>query len=83
LELKSDKDEIAAISKTEYLKKKLCGISNYGLLLKLADRLHNMLDHPTDLMKKSTIEIIEYIQHNRKLTNSQMAITREILRVCR
>jgi GTP pyrophosphokinase len=83
LELKSDKDEIAVIGKTEYLKKKLCGISNYGLLLKLADRLHNMSDHPTDLMKKSTIEIIEYVQRIRKLTKSQLAIAQEILRVCR
>lgn len=82
LELKSDKEEISAIGKTEYLKKKLGGISNYGLLLKLADRLHNMSDHPTDLMKKSTIEIIEHIQSIRKLTKSQMAIAQEILRVC-
>lgn len=43
LELTSDKNEIKNLGKTQYLKKKLLGISSYGLTLKLCDRLRELL----------------------------------------
>jgi (p)ppGpp synthase/HD superfamily hydrolase len=81
-ELSSDKDEIARIGKTAYLKKKLVGMSSWGLILKLADRLNNMSDKPTDKMKIDTLEIMEHLCANRKLTNAQTELVKAIVDVC-
>lgn len=81
-ELKSDKEEIKRVGKTAYLQKKMCAMSSYALVLKLADRLHNMSDAPTDKMKSDTVEIIEYLMLNRKLTKPQELLAHKILHIC-
>lgn len=78
LELTSDIDEIKRVGKNEYLKNKLVGLSNYALLLKLADRLANISDTPKDSYKEDTRELIEHIELKRILTKSQLAIIKEI-----
>lgn len=82
LELTSDEYIISQIGKNEYLKIKLCGISNYGLVLKFADRLSNIMDEPSNNMVLDTIELIKYIEINRKLTNTQRSMADEILLRC-
>lgn len=78
LELSSDKAEIKRVGKVEYLKKKMVGMSSYGLVIKLADRLHNISDNPTEKTVSDTLEILQYITANRKLTNPQKGLVHDI-----
>jgi guanosine-3',5'-bis(diphosphate) 3'-pyrophosphohydrolase len=82
LELTNDDNVIGQIGKLEYFKIKWLGLSNYGLILKLADRLSNLKDNPTDKTVNDTIELIKHVQKNRKLTTSQAAIATDILIQC-
>jgi (p)ppGpp synthase/HD superfamily hydrolase len=81
LELSSDTDEIKRIGKNEYLKKKMLGMSNYGLFLKLCDRLSNISDNPTEKYLENTIDLIEFIVSNRSLTKSQKRVITAIKEV--
>lgn len=81
-ELTSDEAEIARVGKNVYLKKKLCGISSYGLVLKLVDRLHNVLDHPALNYRLDTLDLIQYLRKHRKLTRTQKEICNEIQDRC-
>ncbi len=78
LELTNDPEQIKLVGKLEYQKKKMVGMSSYGLLIKLADRLHNLSDHPTEKMVKDTIELIAYLQQNRILTKSHFRLIEDI-----
>lgn len=82
-ELTNDEEEIARIGKLEYHKKKLVGISSYALYLKLADRLHNVSDQPSDKMVKETLELMEHLKKKRKLTKGQKAMVAEIIAICK
>ena len=84
-ELTSDSDKIEKYGKTVYLKNKLSNdLSDYALVLKLADRLDNVSDFPTagekfvTKYKKETEEIISHLELNRKLTNTQKKIIEKI-----
>lgn len=79
LELTSDMNEIEIMGKNQYLMKKMVGMSNYALLLKLADRFANISDNPTEKYKQDTKDMLTHIQNNRILTNSQISIIEEIL----
>lgn len=81
LELTSDVEEIKKIGKNEYLKKKLCGISNYALVCKLLDRLHNISDNPKTSYIEDTKNLLYHIERNRKLTKTQKNIIRDIKEV--
>jgi (p)ppGpp synthase/HD superfamily hydrolase len=81
-ELTSDEEQIKILGKNEYFKKKLLGISSYGLVLKLVDRLSNVRDNPKLQYIQDTIDLMNYISRKRKLTKSQKAIVEEILCVC-
>lgn len=81
-ELTNDEEEIARIGKFEYQKKKFQGMSNYGLIIKLCDRLHNISDNPKEKYLKDTIMIIDHLYKTRKLTNSQSEICSEISKIC-
>jgi (p)ppGpp synthase/HD superfamily hydrolase len=83
LELSSDKEEISRMGKLSYLKKKLIGLSSYGLVLKLADRLHNVSDSPTDKMKADTLELMKFLKKNRKLSNTQTVLVEKIVEMLR
>lgn len=80
-ELTSDKEEIKKIGKTEYLKKKLVGLSSYALTVKLVDRLANMSDSPSEKSKLETKEILDHLVANRKINNTQKRIIEEIRKV--
>lgn len=78
LELTSDPKQVMLHSKTEYLKRKMLGMSSYGLFIKLCDRLSNLMDHPTEKAIISTREIVDFLMDNRKLSQSQLAVIHEI-----
>jgi (p)ppGpp synthase/HD superfamily hydrolase len=82
LELSSDRVEIARIGKLEYLKRKLAGISSYGLVIKLADRLHNVSDQPTDKTISDTVELLTHIRTVRKLSKTQNRLVDKIMSIC-
>lgn len=83
-ELTSDKDEIARVGKTAYLKKKMKRMSNYSLVIKLADRLDNvsdLMDANPDWARKyaqQTVDILEYLVNERDLTTTQLQLVDEI-----
>lgn len=85
LELTNNKEEMKRMGgKTPYLKHKLVHMTGYAFLIKLCDRLHNMLDNPTQKMLADTVEILEYVKVNRKkISATQHEIIEEILTVCR
>lgn len=78
LELTSDPKQVQLLSKKEYLKRKMLGMSSYGLFIKLCDRLSNVMDHPTNKAIIATREIIEFLRENRKLSQSHLAVIHEI-----
>lgn len=78
LELTSDKKEIERVGKNNYMKKKLLGMSSYALVIKLVDRLSNIMDAPTDKMRSDTRELLEFIEVNRKLSETQKRIVSDI-----
>jgi (p)ppGpp synthase/HD superfamily hydrolase len=87
LELSSDKVLITLIGKTEYLKEKMRNISSYSLVIKLCDRLDNVNDvarMSSEFITKSfteTLNILDYISVNRKLSNTHKAIIKDIYKI--
>ena len=82
LELSNDVEQIEKVGKLEYQKKKMLGMSSYGLIIKLADRLHNISDHPTAKMVADTIVLLEFLKKNRKLSKTHKAIIVDIMKLC-
>lgn len=82
-ELTSNKEEIKRIGKNEYLKKKMLGISSYALVIKLVDRLSNIMDNPTEKTKTDTIELLKYLKQHRKLSKTQKNIIQDIEELCK
>lgn len=81
-ELTNDEEELKAMGKLEYQKKKMQGMSNYALVIKLCDRLHNVSDNPKEQYLKDTMLILKHIKDTRKLTGTQSEICYDIYRVC-
>jgi (p)ppGpp synthase/HD superfamily hydrolase len=82
LELTNDEEEIKRVGKLEYHSRKLLGISSYALYIKLADRMHNISDHPTKNMVTSTLELMRRLRAGRKLSKGQKEMVAEIERLC-
>lgn len=67
-ELTSDEKQIKKIGKTEYLKKKMEKMTSYGLVIKLADRRHNIEDMTGTSKKfqkaytKETLGILDHLE---------------------
>lgn len=80
-ELTDNADEIKRIGKLEYQKTKWPGLSNYGLFLKLCDRLANVSDNPKQKYLDDTLEILDNLKKKRRLTKSQKSVVKEILKV--
>lgn len=78
LELTSDEEEIRKIGKTPYLTKKMIGMSNYALYLKLCDRLSNVSDGAWPKYLRSTAEILDALEAARNLTGSQARVVEKI-----
>lgn len=76
-ELSSDPEEIEKLGKTEYLTQKMENMSNWALVIKLADRLDNLSDLKISSKKfrekmiTSTKKIIKDLESHRQLTTTQ------------
>jgi GTP pyrophosphokinase len=83
-ELTSDEEQLKALGKTEYLKRKFAGISSWGLVIKLADRLSNVgdLDEAEEgwaiKYATQTKAILDYLKQNRKLSPTHKQLVDEI-----
>jgi (p)ppGpp synthase/HD superfamily hydrolase len=82
-ELSDDPEEKKLLGKLEYQKRKLLRLSSYALLLKLCDRLHNISDQPSAQMIHDTLELLDHLVANRKLTRPQVALVGDIRTACR
>lgn len=84
MEVTTNEDMKNAIGKEQYLAYKLKHMTNWALVIKLCDRLHNVsdLDNADPKFKErytnETKFIIDYIENNRTLTETHKAIIRDI-----
>jgi len=81
-ELTNDAAEVARVGKQAYQLKKMSGMSSYGLVLKLADRLHNISDHPSEKMVQDTLALLRELKVQRKLSPSQLELVQAIEQAC-
>jgi (p)ppGpp synthase/HD superfamily hydrolase len=85
-ELTSNDEEVKAIGKTAYLSNKMVTMSSWGLVIKLCDRLHNVMDFifatPKFVSKyrTETITIIEELYLRRELSDTHIKIIEAIRR---
>ena len=83
-ELTSDKEEEKRIGKTQYLSSKMINMTDQALLIKLADRWHNILDFDKSPPKwvakytKQTNDILDELERKRKLKGVQKVLVRQI-----
>lgn len=90
-ELTSDEEQLKILGKENYLTQKLLTMSSWGLVIKLADRLHNVSDIP-NIMKSGNKQRIKWakryagqtkgmitvLRNQRKLSKTQEIIVNEI-----
>ena len=85
LELTSDNDIKEYLGKTKYLEIKMMNMSELALFIKLCDRLDNVSDLTTSDEKfrnkyvKETLEILEFLLSNRKLSETHISVIKNIL----
>jgi len=87
LELTSDTNEIDRLkkelgkdkAKNAYMQRKLLGMSSYALVIKLVDRLSNIMDKPTSKYLVDTKELLVWLKDNRKLSKTQNRIVDDIM----
>ena len=82
--LSSDKKAIDQLGKEVYLLKKMLQMSNNELIIKLADRLHNvtyiMSNPKADILYRQTVYIINGLRDKRSLTKTHKKIIKAIER---
>ena len=66
LEVTNDPIEIQKLGKLEYTKNKMLHMTNYGLIIKLADNLDNITDEPTLKQITRYLSVIDFIKVNRQ-----------------
>lgn len=90
-ELTSNPEELEKLGKEKYLMHKMLNMSSWGLVIKLADRLSNVMDIPkmfkSDKEKdvkwakkyaEQTYNIIEELKTNRELSKTQKELIKRI-----
>lgn len=81
-EMTNDPEQVSKLGKAEYQRVKLAGMSSWGLVCKLVDRLHNLMDHPSKKQVSETVELMAHLKKARKLTGTQRRIVDDIERRC-
>ena len=81
VELTNDEEEKEKIGKEEYMNKKLLTLTNYALVVKLADILDNTSDNPTEFMLNRVSNNMKHLIENRILTSTQQKIYDQILQL--
>lgn len=85
LELTTDEDIKKYLGKTKYLEIKMKNMSSWALLIKLCDRLDNVSDLMTssesfrNRYARETVDILNYLLSNRKLSDTHINIIKSIL----
>lgn len=76
-ELTSDKEKIDKVGKADYLTQKMIGMSSWGLVIKLADRLDNVSDIKTaktpewrHRYRNETESVLRQLEQNRELSGT-------------
>ena len=77
-ELTNDEVEKNRLGKEVYISQKLIKLSNYALVIKLADILDNLSDRPSEGMLTRIYNNLSYLAANRSLTGTQSRIFAEI-----
>ncbi|MCL5093828.1 MAG: HD domain-containing protein [Patescibacteria group bacterium] len=83
-ELTSDEKELKKKGKANYLTEKMLKMSNWGLTIKLADRLDNVSDLndcPKEFAErytKETKQILDVLEEKRELTNAHKELIKAI-----
>lgn len=80
-ELTDCPDKKKKLGKTEYQMAKTLKMTNYALVIKLADYLDNITDRPTPKLLGRVNKIITNLSCNRDLTNTQIELIMEIQKV--
>jgi len=58
-------------------------MSKYAFILKLVDRFSNIIDDPTDVYVEDSLDMMQYILHNRKdISDNQAEIILDIMYEC-
>ena len=81
-EMTNNAAEIAEVGKLVYQKRKMVAMSSYALVLKLADRYHNISDQPSMQMVEDTLEIMQHLLKARKLTKTHKVMVADIVELC-
>ena len=81
-ELTNDMTVLRKVGKKQYMAYKMLTLTNYALVIKLADRLHNIIDGAEKSWKEKYLEetrhIIYVLRQFRQLTGTQEEIVKEI-----
>ena len=80
-ELTNDDEEKEKLGKEAYMNKKLLHLSNWALVIKLADILDNSSDNPTDFMLNRIYNNMKFLKENRVLTTTQEKIYVQIIQL--
>jgi len=82
IELTSNEEMIEFYgSKNEFLIQKMLKMTSYALVIKLCDRLSNIIDGPTEKYLKDTEDMIDALEAQLHLTNTEREIIVEIRKV--
>jgi len=82
--LTNDKVLCNSLGKCEYMKYKVLLMEEDELIVKLVDRLHNVLDNPSNLYLIDTLEVMNFLKHMRNdLEKSAYHIASNIENICR
>ena len=82
IELTSNRDVMVNFpSKNEYLINKMACMTSYALVVKLADRLSNILDGPKPSYLEDTKVMIDELERMLDLTPTEKSIIKEIRKV--
>lgn len=78
-ELTNNEERIKEIGKEAYMNEHLLELSDWALVIKLADILDNTSDNPSKKMLSRIYNNMSYLKANRKLTNTQQRIYARIM----
>lgn len=78
VELTNDPEEMRRMGKRAYVDEKLLKLSNYALVVKLADMLSNITDNPTFGTLERIHHHIDFLKSKRELTGTQKKIVAHI-----
>lgn len=80
-EVTNSKSERGSLKKRDYILKKMTSMSNDALLVKLADRFHNVYFMDADNDTKESQQFLEYYWSNTKYIITELLEIRDVLNI--